>query len=106
MMPRLQHRAAYRGLGAVNRITTSGKELGPEQRITPFEALRAITADAAWQNFEEDRKGTLEAGKLADLVILSDDPLAVDPMKIRDIQVLEPSRKVNAFTQPTDEQIE
>jgi hypothetical protein len=74
---------------AVNRITTSGKALGPEQRITPFEALRAITADAAWQNFEEDRKGTLEAGKLADLVILSDDPLAVDPMKIRDIQVLE-----------------
>ena len=74
---------------AVNRVTTSGKELGPEQRITPFEALRAITADAAWQNFEEDRKGTLETGKLADLVVLSDDPLAVEPMKIRDIQVLE-----------------
>ena len=74
---------------AVNRITSSGKELGPEQRITPFEALRAITADAAWQNFEEDRKGTLEAGKLADLVVLSDDPLAVDPMKIREIQVIE-----------------
>ena len=74
---------------AVNRVTTGGKELGPEQRITPFEALRAITADAAWQNFEEDRKGTLETGKLADLVVLSDDPLAVEPMKIRDIQVLE-----------------
>jgi predicted amidohydrolase YtcJ len=74
---------------AINRVTTGGKELGPEQRITPFEALRAITADAAWQNFEEDRKGTLETGKLADLVILSDDPLVIDPMKIRDIQVLE-----------------
>jgi hypothetical protein len=73
---------------AVNRVTTSGKELGPEHRITPFEALRAITADAAWQNFEEDRKGTLEAGKLADMVVLSDDPLAVNPMKIKDIQVL------------------
>ena len=74
---------------AVNRVTTGGKELGPEQRITPFEALRAITADAAWQNFEEERKGTLETGKLADLVVLSDDPLAVEPMKIRDIQILE-----------------
>ena len=74
---------------AVNRVTSGGKELGPEQCITPFEALRAITADAAWQNFEEDRKGTLESGKLADLVVLSDDPLAVEPMKMRDIQVLE-----------------
>ncbi len=74
---------------AINRVTTGGKELGPEHRITPFEGLRAITADAAWQNFEEDRKGTLEAGKLADMVVLSGDPLAVDPMKIRDIQVLE-----------------
>ena len=74
---------------AVNRITSSGKELGPEQRVTPFEALRAITADAAWEYFEEDRKGTLEVGKLADMVILSDDPLALDPMKIRDIKVLE-----------------
>ena len=73
---------------AVNRITTSGKELGPNQRITPFEALRAVTADAAWQNFEEDRKGTLEPGKLADMVILSRDPLAVEPMKMRDIKVL------------------
>ncbi len=74
---------------SVNRITSGGKELGPEQRITPFEALRAITADAAWQYFEEERKGTLEAGKLADLVILSDDPLSVDPVKMGDISVLE-----------------
>jgi predicted amidohydrolase YtcJ len=74
---------------AVNRVTTGGKVLGPEQRITPFEALRAITADAAWQNFEEDRKGTLETGKLADLVVLTDDPLAVDTMKIAGIEVME-----------------
>ena len=74
---------------AVNRVTSSGKKLGPEERITPFEALRAITADAAWQNFEEDRKGTLEAGKLADMVILSDDPLSIDPMAIRDVRILQ-----------------
>lgn len=72
---------------AIVRQTTSGQDLGPQERITPFEALRAITADAAWQNFEEDRKGTLEVGKLADLVVLSADPLAVDPRLIQDIQV-------------------
>jgi predicted amidohydrolase YtcJ len=63
-------------------IKAGGNDLGPEHRITPFESLRAITADAAWQNREEDRKGTLEIVKLADLVVLSDDSLAVDPMKI------------------------
>ncbi len=73
---------------AVNRITSSGKKLGPEECITPFEALQAVTSHAAWQYFEEARKGTLEAGKLADMVILSDDPLAIDPLKIRDIKVL------------------
>ena len=55
---------------AINRVTTGGEELGPEHRITPFEGLRAITADAAWQNREEDRQGTLQNGKLADLVVL------------------------------------
>ena len=74
---------------AVNRVTTSGKLLGPDQRISPYEALRAITADAAWQYFEEDRKGTLEAGKLADMVILDVDPLSIDPMKMGEIKVLE-----------------
>ena len=74
---------------AVNRRTSSGKLLGPEQAITPYEALRAVTADAAWQYFEEDRKGTIEQGKLADFVILSDNPLSVDPVAIKDIQVLE-----------------
>ncbi len=74
---------------AVNRVTTSGELLGPEERITPFEALRAITADAAWQNFEENRKGTLEAGKLADMVVLSGDPLNIDPMAIKDIRIVQ-----------------
>jgi predicted amidohydrolase YtcJ len=74
---------------AVNRVTTSGKILGPEERITTFEALRAITADAAWQNFEENRKGTLETGKLADMVVLSNDPLSIDPMAIKDIRVMQ-----------------
>ena len=74
---------------AVNRITSSGKLLGPDERITPYEALRAITKDAAWQYFEENRKGTLESGKLADMVILDADPLAIDLKKIGKIKVIE-----------------
>ncbi|PQO42231.1 amidohydrolase [Blastopirellula marina] len=74
---------------AANRETTSGKVLGPEQRIPVAEALKAITCDAAWQNFEEESKGTLEAGKLADLVILDQNPLEIEPSKLREIRVLE-----------------
>ena len=74
---------------AVNRRTTSGKLIGPEEKITPYEAFRAVTKDAAWQYFEEHRKGTLEAGKLADMVILSEDPLAIDPVNINQIEIIE-----------------
>lgn len=74
---------------AVNRITRDGVLLGENQKVTPYEALKAITINAAYQNKEEDIKGTIEEGKLADLVILSDNPLTCDPMKIKDIEVLE-----------------
>jgi hypothetical protein len=73
---------------AVNRRTTGGATLGPEQRIEPLRALRAVTLDAAHQHFEEASKGSLEPGKLADLVILSRSPLD-DPAHIDEIQVLE-----------------
>lgn len=74
---------------AVNRITRNGIVLGKNQKISPYEALKAITINAAYQNKEEDIKGTIEEGKLADLVILSDNPLTCDPIKIKDIQVIE-----------------
>lgn len=74
---------------AVNRVTSDGRELGPEQRLTPREALRAVTIDAARQLFEEERKGSIKVGKLADLVVLSSNPLAVEPMRIREIVVEE-----------------
>lgn len=74
---------------AVNRLTTSGKVLGPDQRIGVERALRAVTLDAAWQNLEETTKGSIEVGKLADFVVLAENPLTVEPTKIRDIQVLE-----------------
>lgn len=73
----------------VNRVTRTGRVLGADQRLTPEEALKAITLWSAWQHFEEKEKGSLEAGKLADLVILSDNPLTIDPMKINEIVVLE-----------------
>ena len=75
--------------GAVNRLTKSGELLGGDQRIAVEEALRAVTIDAAWQNFEEDRKGSIAAGKLADFVVLSDNPPEIEPELIRDIQILE-----------------
>lgn len=67
---------------AVERRTAAGRALGPEQRITPEEALRAHTVDAAWQVFQEHRRGSIEPGKRADFAVLSHDPLATDkPLK-------------------------
>ena len=62
---------------AVTRLSRSGAVIGPEQRLTPSEALRAVTIDAAYQHFEDERKGSLEVGKLADMAVLSENPLRV-----------------------------
>ena len=74
---------------AVNRVSRSGAVIGADQRVTPLEALKAITINAARQYREDDQKGSLETGKLADLVVLDGNPLTVDPMAIKDIQVVE-----------------
>ncbi|MXY17167.1 MAG: amidohydrolase family protein [Acidobacteria bacterium] len=74
---------------AVNRTTRSGRELGPEQRLTVREALHAVTLGAAYQYFEEDTKGSIVPGKQADLIILERDPLAADPADLEHIRVLE-----------------
>ncbi|PWJ42421.1 amidohydrolase [Sediminitomix flava] len=73
----------------VNRVTRSGKILGPEQRLSAYEGLKTLTSWAAYQYFEEDRKGTLAKGKLADFVILDKNPLKVDPLNIHDIKIEE-----------------
>ena len=69
------------------RISTSGAEIGPEQRVSVMSALRATTIDAAWQVFQEDRIGSLEEGKLADIVILNGDPLTAED--VRQLEVVE-----------------
>ncbi len=74
---------------AVNRMSREGEVLGPDQRITPMEALKSQTLWAAEQYGEQASKGTLEAGKIADLVILDRNPLKVEPMAIKDIKVVE-----------------
>ena len=74
---------------AVNRVTRSGHVLGANERVTPLEALEAITIDGARQYGEEATKGSIEVGKLADLVILSGNPLTVEPAAIKDIRVEE-----------------
>ena len=73
---------------AVNRLTSGGQVLGEEQTISVMDALRSVTSWAAYQACEDEIKGSLEPGKLADLVILRDNPLSVDKKAIRDIPVL------------------
>lgn len=74
---------------AVNRISCGGHPMGVMERVTPYEALKAVTANAAYQYGEESEKGTIEPGKKADFVILSANPLTVPPMEIKKIRVLE-----------------
>lgn len=74
----------------VNRIARgSGRVIGPGQRVDVITALKAMTIWPAWQHFEEGSKGSLEVGKLADFVILSDDPTAVAPERLDETRVLE-----------------
>tara|TARA_B100001741_G_C16499678_1_gene574026 strand:- start:876 stop:1118 length:243 start_codon:yes stop_codon:yes gene_type:complete len=61
--------------------------LGPDQRISAYQALLAITRYAAYQHFEEREKGTLEVGKLADFVVLDRDPLSIPREELLDLQV-------------------
>lgn len=74
---------------AVNRVSRSGAVIGENEKATPYLALQAITSNSAYEFFEEGSKGSLAKGKLADFVILDKNPLKVDAMDIKDIQVME-----------------
>jgi len=74
---------------AVTRTAPSGRVMGPQERLTVDQAIRAQTIDAAWQLFSDDVIGSLEVGKYADLVVLSADPRSVPPEQIADLEVRE-----------------
>jgi len=86
---------------AVNRVSRSGVVVGPDEQVSPYVALKSVTDYAAFQHFEENSKGTLEAGKIADLVILEQNPLTVDPMTIKDIKVIETIKDGKTIYPPT-----
>jgi predicted amidohydrolase YtcJ len=73
---------------SVNRLTLSGDILGPMERISVYRALQQVTINAAWQIGEDGEKGSLEAGKRADLVLLDQNPLTVDPAELYKIHVV------------------
>lgn len=73
---------------AVNRVTDKGNTLGENQKIDVLTALKSMTIFGAQLNFEEKEKGSIEIGKKADLVVLSENPLTCNPMDIKDIAIL------------------
>lgn len=78
---------------AVNRKTKSGVLLGEEERISVREALKAVTINAAYQYFEEDRKGSIEPGKDADFVLLDRNPLTENAETLREIRIMETRKR-------------
>jgi len=74
---------------AVNRLSRTGVVIGPDQRVSPYEALKAITINSAKEIGESKMKGSIEPGKLADFVVITDNILTFDPMKIKEIKVVE-----------------
>ena len=73
----------------VNRTTRTGQVLGAEHRVDPATALKSMTLWAAYQHFEEDRKGSIETGKLADFVVLSDNPVTMPRSQLSSLKVLQ-----------------
>ena len=74
----------------IERRTKAGVLLGPDERVTPLEALRCMTIGGAYAYFEENEKGTLESGKIADMVVLNRDPAACPAAALGALQVLAP----------------
>nr|WP_270647445.1 amidohydrolase family protein [Paeniclostridium hominis] len=82
---------------AVNRVTKNKLLLGEDERISPLDAIKAVTINGAYQYFEENTKGSIKEGKLADLIILDKNPLKVNPMDIKDIKILETIKEGNSI---------
>lgn len=80
---------------AVNRKTRNGLLLGEKQRISVMDAIKAVTINGAYQNMEEDFKGSIEVGKFADLVVLDKNPLIVNVEDLKDIKVIKTIKEGN-----------
>jgi predicted amidohydrolase YtcJ len=72
---------------AVTRKGLSGKVWGSDERVSVQDAIRAYTLNSAYINFDEERKGTLEVGKLADMVVMGDDLLTMDPDRLKEARI-------------------
>jgi predicted amidohydrolase YtcJ len=72
---------------AANRMTAAGRVLGPRERVSAYDALRMMTFNAAWLLHRDHEIGSIRVGKRADFAALNQDPLAIDPMGLRDIAV-------------------
>ena len=72
---------------AVNRKTKNGVILGEDEKIDVYEALKAVTINVAYSYFEENEKGSIKEGKIADMIILSDNPLKISKDKIKEIKI-------------------
>jgi hypothetical protein len=79
----------YVKVAATRTMRDGGEVLNPSQRIPVYDALKAVTVDAAWQIWMDDKVGSLQPGKYADMVILDRDPQRVEPEEIDDIRVVE-----------------
>lgn len=88
---------------AVTRRGADGNVYGPEEAISLEQAIRAYTIDAAWQTFDEKTRGSIEPGKVADFAVLSDDIFTIDPLKIKDLKVVQTIINGRIFDNPLDQ---
>lgn len=82
---------------ATCRLTKSGKLLGKDERIPVIDAIKSVTINSAYQYFEEDKKGSIKEGKLADLIIIDKNPLKINLDDIRNIKILETIKNGNTL---------
>jgi len=87
-MPMAPGQPLYLMWCAVNRLTINGNVVAPEQKISPLQALRAVTIDAAYSMKLENQLGSIESGKFANITVLKQNPLTVEPTSIKDIDVV------------------
>jgi hypothetical protein len=80
--------SVIKGINALTQNVMGGQDYAPDEKISPEEALRCYTLNGAYSTFEEKIKGSIEVGKLADLVVLAEDLTQVESRRIKDITVI------------------